>query len=83
MNTKQAETSAISTPDFETALADLETLVQRMESGELSLEDSLQEFERGVKLTRLCQEALKAAEQRVKLLSADGQESDFPQQGDH
>ena len=73
----------ISTPDFETALADLETLVQRMESGELSLEDSLQEFERGVKLTRLCQEALKAAEQRVKLLSADGQESDFPQQGDH
>lgn len=83
MNTKQAETSAISTPDFETALADLEILVQRMESGELSLEDSLQEFERGVKLTRLCQEALKAAEQRVKLLSADGQESDFPQQGDH
>ncbi len=83
MNTKQAETSVISTPDFETALADLETLVQRMESGELSLEDSLQEFERGVKLTRLCQEALKAAEQRVKLLSADGQESDFPQQGDH
>lgn len=83
MNTKQAETSVISTPDFETALADLETLVQRMESGELSLEDSLQEFERGVKLTRLCQEALKAAEQRVKLLTADGQESDFPQQGDH
>ena len=83
MNTKQAETSVISTPDFETALADLETLVQRMESGELSLEDSLQEFERGVKLTRLCQEALKAAEQRVKLLSGDGQESDFPRQGDH
>ncbi|WP_414718465.1 exodeoxyribonuclease VII small subunit [Thiothrix winogradskyi] len=60
----------------------LETLVQRMESGELSLEDSLKEFERGVLLTRQCQEALKAAEQRVKLLSADGQESDFPQQGD-
>jgi len=46
------------------------------------LEDSLKEFERGVKLTRLCQEALKVAEQRVKLLSADGQESDFPQMGD-
>jgi exodeoxyribonuclease VII small subunit len=41
------------------------------------LEDSLREFERGVQLTRACQTALKAAEQRVKLLSADGQESDF------
>ncbi len=53
-----------------------------MEGGELSLEDSLKEFERGVVLTRLCQKSIKAAEQRVKLLSADGQESDFPQQGD-
>lgn len=69
-------------PDFETAMAELEALVQRMEGGELSLEDSLQEFERGIKLTRICQDALKVAEQRVKLLSADGQESDFPQQGD-
>lgn len=64
-------------PDFETAMAELETLVKRMEGGELSLEDSLREFERGVQLTRACQTALKAAEQRVKLLSADGQESDF------
>jgi exodeoxyribonuclease VII small subunit len=69
-------------PDFETAMAELEALVQRMEGGELTLEDSLKEFERGVQLTRLCQDALKAAEQRVKLLSADGQESDFPQMGD-
>jgi exodeoxyribonuclease VII small subunit len=60
----------------------LEILVQRMEGGELSLEDSLKEFERGVTLTRLCQDALKAAEQRVKLLSADGQASDFPSMGD-
>ena len=65
-------------PDFETALAELEGLVQRMEGGELSLEDSLQEFERGVQLTRICQEALKAAEQRVKLLSSHGDEQDFP-----
>jgi exodeoxyribonuclease VII small subunit len=69
-------------PDFETAMAELEALVQRMEGGELTLEDSLKEFERGVQLTRLCQDALKTAEQRVKLLSADGQESDFPQMGD-
>ena len=65
-------------PDFETALTELEGLVQRMEGGELSLEDSLQEFERGVQLTRICQDALKAAEQRVKLLSANGEEQDFP-----
>ena len=65
-------------PDFETALTELEGLVQRMEGGELSLEDSLQEFERGVQLTRICQDALKAAEQRVKLLSANGDEQDFP-----
>lgn len=64
-------------PDFESAIAELESLVQRMESGELSLEDSLREFERGVQLTRLCQDQLKAAEHRVKLLAADGEEKDF------
>ena len=53
-----------------------------MESGELSLEASLQEFERGVQLTRLCQTALKMAEQRVKLVNAEGQTSDFPALGD-
>ena len=82
MPKKQVETSTAAQPNFETAMAELETLVQRMEGGELSLEDSLKEFERGVTLTRLCQDALKAAEQRVKLLSADGQVSDFPNMGD-
>ena len=53
---------------FETAVAELEQLVQKMESGELSLEDSLQAFEQGVKLTRQCQQALSSAEQRVQLL---------------
>ncbi|MGB1254651.1 MAG: exodeoxyribonuclease VII small subunit [Thiolinea sp.] len=72
-NKKRAET-----PDFETALEELESLVQRMEGGELSLEDSLKEFERGVQLTRICQDALKSAEQRVKVLSANGGEQDFP-----
>ena len=82
MPKKQVETSTTAQPNFETAMAELETLVQRMEGGGLSLEDSLKEFERGVTLTRLCQDALKAAEQRVKLLSADGQSSDFPNMGD-
>ncbi|MEN9465277.1 MAG: hypothetical protein RL217_1458 [Pseudomonadota bacterium] len=53
---------------FETALANLEQLVARMESGELSLEDSLQAFEQGIVLTRQCQEALSKAEQRVQIL---------------
>ena len=43
---------------FETALAELESLVETLEQGELSLEQSLQQFERGVKLTRACQQAL-------------------------
>ena len=55
--------------DFETALADLEALVESMESGEMSLEESLQAFERGVKLTRHCQAALKSAELKVKMLT--------------
>ena len=54
---------------FEAALDELEALVHKMESGELSLEDSLAAFERGVKLTRHCQEALKSAELKVKVLT--------------
>lgn len=54
--------------NFEAALRELEELVERMEQGELSLEESLQHFERGVALTRACQEALKAAEQKVQIL---------------
>ncbi len=60
---------------FETALTDLEQLVLRMESGELSLEDSLQAFEQGVALTRQCQQALTKAEQRVQVLLEKNGES--------
>lgn len=54
--------------EFETALGQLEQLVQRMENGELSLQDSLQAFEQGISLTRQCQQALATAEQRVQIL---------------
>ncbi|WP_320819598.1 exodeoxyribonuclease VII small subunit [Thalassolituus sp.] len=54
--------------EFESALTELEQLVNHMESGELSLEDSLKAFEQGVNLTRQCQQSLAAAEQRVQLL---------------
>jgi len=54
--------------NFEKSLKELETLVKKMEKGDLSLEDSLEHFERGVQLSRACQEALKAAEQKVEIL---------------
>jgi len=53
---------------FETALEQLQLTVKKLESGELSLELALQQFEEGVKLTRICQEQLSAAEQRVEIL---------------
>lgn len=56
------------TPDFEQALDQLEELVEDMEGGDLSLEDSLKAFEQGIKLTRDCQQALTQAEQKVQLL---------------
>lgn len=55
-------------PDLEQALEQLETLVESLERGDLSLEESLTAFESGIKLTRLCQETLAAAEQKVQLL---------------
>ncbi|MEE2893642.1 MAG: exodeoxyribonuclease VII small subunit [Pseudomonadota bacterium] len=54
--------------DFEAALGELEALVERMESGELTLDASLGAFERGIHLTRACQRALADAEQRVRML---------------
>jgi exodeoxyribonuclease VII small subunit len=57
------------TLDFETALRDLETLVEQLESAELPLEESLKAFEKGVALTRHCQSALQAAELKVKQLT--------------
>ncbi len=65
-------------PDFETALVELETLVSTMEQGDLSLEESLKQFERGITLTRGCQESLKEAEQKVQiLLSKNGDPEPF------
>ena len=54
--------------DFERSLAELEAIVDKLEQGDLSLEDSLRHFERGVQLTRVCQTALKQAEQKVEIL---------------
>ena len=54
--------------DFERSLAELEALVERLEQGDLPLDDALKSFERGVALTRQCQGALKVAQQKVEIL---------------
>jgi len=57
--------------NFEQALAELEKIVARMESGELSLEQSLATHKRGLELARFCQQKLEAAQQQVKVLEGE------------
>jgi len=61
--------------DFEASLNELEKLVDALEQGDLSLEQSLQDFERGINLTRSCQSALTDAQQKVKILLEDKHQS--------
>ncbi|NNL95477.1 MAG: exodeoxyribonuclease VII small subunit [Xanthomonadales bacterium] len=60
-----------SLPDFEKSLAELEKLVEQLESGELSLDESLDQFKRGVQLTRECQQVLEHAQLTVEKLLGD------------
>lgn len=62
--------------NFEKSLSELEELVSAMEDGDLTLEQSLQAFEKGIKLTRECQSALKQAEQKVQVLLDDSGETE-------
>ncbi len=65
---------------FEEAMQKLDDIVRKLEAGSVSLDDSLYLFEEGVKLVKLCNEKLEAAEQRVRILTegADGTISDSP-----
>jgi exodeoxyribonuclease VII small subunit len=60
-----------SEPSFEQALAELEKIVARMETGELSLEQALATHKRGLELARLCQRQLETAQQQVKVLEGE------------
>lgn len=62
-------------PDFESQMAQLEALVGRLESGELSLDEAMQTFEQGIQLTRQCQQALDKAEQKVQVLLGQGDDA--------
>lgn len=57
--------------NFELAITDLETIVSRLEKGDLDLEQALQQFEQGIHLARHCQTALRQAEQKIESLSAN------------
>lgn len=58
-------------------MKELEALIEALEKGDLSLEESLKSFERGVALTRICQTSLQDAEQKVRMLNGDTQASDL------
>jgi exodeoxyribonuclease VII small subunit len=70
-------TAEVAGLDFEQALAALEQLVSDLESGEQPLEQALASFERGVALTRRCQAALRAAEQKVEILTRDSTDAEL------
>lgn len=70
-----------STPNLEKSLQQLEDIVQQLEDGDIPLEKALQQFEKGVKLSRDCQQALDTAEQRVKVL-IENELQDFEADGD-
>lgn len=59
--------------DFESAIAELETIVKKLEEGDLALEQSLELFERGVQLSRFCHSTLESAERRIEILDERGQ----------
>mgnify|MGYP001411533317 FL=1 len=66
--------------DLDGSLQELESVVEQLESGDLSLEEALKQFERGIKLTRKCQTTLKKAEQKVEILlkkTADAEPEPF------
>ena len=56
---------------FETSMAELEKIVEKLEAGEVTLDESLELFEKGVKLVKSCRNKLDEAEKRVKILTAD------------
>ena len=66
--------AAAALPDFEASMKALEALVEKLEHGDLPLEEALKQFEQGVALARNCQAALKAAEQKVEILLKDSTE---------
>ena len=79
---KKEEIDESSPESFESAMEQLETLVSKMESGDLSLEESLRAFEKGVNLTRFCQDQLQKAELKVQELNSKGEIIEIDQENE-
>ena len=79
---KKEEIDESSPESFESAMRQLETLVSKMESGDLSLEESLKAFEKGVNLTRFCQDQLQKAELKVQELNSKGEIIEIDQENE-
>lgn len=75
MQNNNAETA----PSFETAIAELESIVSQMESEKLSLEQSLTAYKRGAELLKICQQSLAAAEQQIQIVSEENKLTDYSQ----
>ena len=77
--TSKKSTKKTDSLNFEASMIELESLVERMEEGEQSLEDSLKDFERGIALTRHCQKSLQETEQKIQqLIEKNGQDELVP-----
>jgi len=72
----------VSIKDFEAALSELEGIVKKLEEGDLTLENSLALYERGVELSRFCHARLEDAEKRIEILNERGEIKDAPTLGD-
>lgn len=65
------------TEKFEVSLEKLEKIVERLESGDLSLEDSLKQFEEGMRLSKVCEDRLNEAKKKIEVLMKDGKRQKF------
>ena len=65
--------------NFEDSIEKLEDLVEQLESGDLSLDDSIKKFEEGIKLYKSCKDILSESEKKVKILTDSLKEEDFPE----
>ncbi len=79
---KKEEVDDSNPESFESAMEQLETLVSRMENGDLSLEESLKAFEQGVNLTRFCQDQLQKAELKVQELNSTGEFTEIDEENE-
>lgn len=66
-------TMELTIKDFESAIAELDAIVKRMEEGDLTLEKSMELYERGLQLSRFCHSTLEAAERRIEILNERGE----------